>query len=114
MNNHEIALAQAIEMTATYRAARPENFPLSETFTKEAVLALLSVGDAAYLRIYYGTKTDGTVHAILVAADQDQHDILPGSAGSGMSAPPAVAGPLILEDGFRCPPYCPPPSPLNS
>lgn len=114
MNSHEISLAQAIEMTALYRANRPENFPVAETFAKEAVLALLSVESAAYLRIYYGMKTDGSVHAILVAAGQDQQDILPGPAGSDTLSSASAGEPLILEDGFRCPPYCPPSSPLNS
>lgn len=101
--NHEISLQTAIEMTRLYRADHPANFPLSEAFGVAAVQKLLATKGAAFLRIYYGMKENREVHAILVAADADGHDILP-EAGPG-SASSEEGG--ILEDAFRCPPFCP-------
>jgi hypothetical protein len=49
---------------------------------------------------------DLKVHAILVAANADGEDLLPEPNAD-------IVNPLILEDGYRCPPDCPPPSVLN-
>jgi len=105
--NHEISLQQAIDMTTLYRENRPANFPICETFEKDAINTLLAVTGCAFLRIYYGMKADGLVDAIMVAANADGEDILPAAA--------AVTGgdAVILEDGYRCPDDCPAPSPLN-
>jgi len=111
--NHQIALSEAIEMTALYRQNRPENFPICETFNKAAVQQLLANTDAAYLRIYYGMKETGLVDAILVAANEAEEDLLPPSATT-VAAQNIQQEALILEDGFRCPQYCPPASPLNT
>lgn len=108
-NPHEISLQTAIDMTTLYRANRPQNFPLCETFEKEAITSLLATEGCAFLRIYYGMKPDLQAHAILIAANTEGDDILPqndASAAGGGSG-------TILEDGFRCPPACPKPSPLN-
>jgi len=107
--NHQISLDQAIAMTTLYRANRPVNFPICETFDKDTVTHLLSNPKAASFRIYYGMKEDKSVHAILVAADANGNDILP--AGTKDLAD---NGGDILEDAFRCPDICPPDSPLNS
>ena len=104
--NHEISLEQAIDMTARYRANRPSDFPLSETFDIEAISQLVSATGCAYLRIYYGMQEDLSAHAILVAANENNEDILPEAFNAGDI--------VILEDGTRCPPDCPPASPLNS
>jgi hypothetical protein len=108
-NQHEISLQDAIDMTTRYRANRPANFPICETFEIDAVNKLLATEGCASLRIYYGMKENDNVDAILVAANANGEDILP------LPASMAVIGnsPLILEDGFRCPEACPPPSPLN-
>lgn len=99
---HVISLQQAIDMTASYRFNIPEGMANAETFDKDAVLALLNQPDCTSLRIYYGEKNDKTIHAILVAADKNGNDLLQTTV-------------LILEEGDRCPPFCPPqPSPLNS
>jgi len=109
--NHEISLQSAIDMTTLYRQHRPANFPVCETFEKDAINSLLAVQDCAFLRIYYGMKEDGLVDAILVAANAAGEDLLPGQA----PAAAATSGdPIILEDGYRCPDDCPPDSSLNS
>jgi hypothetical protein len=109
-NNHEISLQQAIDMTTLYRANRPSNFPICETFEKEAINKLLAEDGCAYLRIYYGMKENKEVDAILVAANASEEDILPPASTAAATAGDGV----ILEDGYRCPQACPPPSPLNT
>lgn len=107
---HEISLATAIAMTERYRKDHPDNFPLSESFELASIQRLITTPGAAFLRIYYGLKEDGQMDAILVVADKENRDILPAKTAS---LSPSNDGPVILEDGFRCPPACPPPSPLN-
>ncbi len=103
MSNYEISLQQAIDMITRYKANRPVNFPLSEKFDVEAINKLISPEDCKYLRIYYGMKDDMEVHAILVAANADDEDLLPSDETDN----------VIIEDSLRCPPVCPPPSELN-
>lgn len=102
--NHEISLQDAIAMTTLYRVNRPSDFPLCETFEADAVNKLLATEGCKYLRIYYGMKEDLNAHAVLVAVNADDEDILPSDTDDG---------PIIIEDGYRCPPDCPPSSPLN-
>lgn len=110
--NHEISLASAIEMTRRYRMHQPEGFARSETFGKEAIQKLINTYGCASLRVYYGRSENMEAHAILVAADAEGNDILP--------VPMTMAetdgdDPIILEDGWRCPPLCPGgESPLNN
>jgi hypothetical protein len=108
--NHEISLQTAINMTTLYRANRPSQFPLCETFEKEAIHKLLATEGCTSLRIYYGMKEDKNVDAILVAVDTEGEDILPVIT----NATDVTDEPVILEDGLRCPDHCPPKSPLNS
>ena len=108
-NNHEISLQEAIDMTTLYRANRPANFPICETFEKEAISKLLAVDGCSFLRIYYGMKENMEVDAILVAANANHEDILPPVSITRLS----TSNSLILEDGIRCPQACPPASPLN-
>ena len=111
MNNHDITLQQAIDMTTRYRANKPANAPICETFDIAAINELAAVTGCAYLRIYYGMKENMEIDAILVAADENGEDILPsGNASAALEG----GDPVILEDGYRCPPDCPPKSALNS
>ncbi len=110
---HEISVQTAIEMTTRFRASKPSDLPLCETFEMEAIQKLLDTYGCGYLRIYYGRKENGDIHAILVAADPDDFDILP-------SPDPDYVDEnedniiIIVEDGYRCPTLCPPESPLNT
>lgn len=98
---HLISLQEAIDMTARYQADIPAGMVNSETFHKEAVSALLSQPGCVSLRVYYGKQTDDTIHAILVGVDEQGADMI-------------QTFDLILEEGARCPPFCPPvSSPLN-
>jgi len=116
-NDHFISLELAIEMTTRYRENREsilatnyqdkDILALSETFSKDAVTTLLAVGDCAAMRIYYGMDAAEKVHAILVPVNAVNEDILP-------EISILEDEPVILEEGLRCPPSCPPPSDLNN
>lgn len=108
--NHEISLQTAIDMTKRYRASRPVNFPICETFEKAAILRLLDTTGCESFRIYYGMKENKEVDAILVSVNSAGEDILPATQTN--TTP--VDGPVIIEDGYRCPDHCPPPSKLNN
>ncbi len=114
---HSISLAQAVAMTTLYRSEKnviledrvpPDTLALSETFPREALDKLLAVERCASIRIYFGMSENLQIHSILVAADENNQDILPFEMYSS-----AQTG-LIIEDGKRCPPECPPASVLNS
>lgn len=112
---HTISLQEAIAMTSRYRRHRAtiispayENgdiLPLSETFPRAALEALLAQPGCASIRIYYGMNTELQLHAIIVAADEQNADIL--------SDPDKTDEGKIVDRGNRCPPVCPATSPLN-
>ena len=108
--NHEISLQTAIDMTSLFRANKPAGFAQSEAFEKSAIQKLLDTPGCASLRIYYGMKENMEAHAILVAVDSEGNDILP---SANMATPNGDDDPVIIGDGFRCPPLCPIDSPLN-
>jgi len=111
--SHEISLESAVDMTTRFRQNREsiitteyqqsDILAICETFDKDAIKQLLDQQDCVSFRIYYGMDADLKVHAILVGANSSGEDILPSQND------PAV----ILEDGQRCPHYCPPASVLN-
>jgi hypothetical protein len=114
--NHEISLSTAVGMTTRYRSYKEsvlkteyqdtDMLPVCETFEKASVAAVLNQTTATHLRAYYSMDDNLKVHLVLVAADANGADILP-------SDDPEADPGTILEDGQRCPPYCPPSSPLN-
>lgn len=120
-DSHYISLAQFQEWKARYSqntntilapAYQGKNIlATSELFNVEAISALVAVPGCAAIRIYYGMDTDLTVHAMLVAADKNGMDILPpgGAAvsGTGANFSKNPGDPPIVEDGQRCPPFCP-------
>ena len=118
--NHEISLTAAVAMTARYRQHREsildplyqnQNIlPLSETFDRAAIDALLAKTGCTALRIYYGMDEELKVHAILVGADETNQDILPPTTSKNDSEDDDD---YIYEQSVRCPPTCPDPSPLN-
>lgn len=112
-NNHQITLAQAIAMTQRYRQNQPSFLPVCETFESSVVADLLAEPGCQYLRIYYGMDENNEIHAILVGGNGNNEDILPPDA-SVATAKNTTEGAVLLEDGYRCPKDCPPPSPLNS
>jgi hypothetical protein len=109
MMQHQITLAQAIELTSNFRTNPGEDMPYAETFSAGSVKALLEQEGCHSFRIYLGRKTDDRICSILVAADENGQDILPQNNPALLTDDEGI----ILEDAFQCPPVCPPPSPLN-
>lgn len=120
--NHFITLQKGIDMTTLYRlqkenilatAFKNQNvLPLSETFDRTAIDAILQEEGCTSFRIYYGMSEDLLVHAILVGVNESNEDILPSSENS-ISTLIDSADDVIAEQGIRCPPDCPASSPLN-
>jgi len=115
MPDHQISLEEAVSLTTRYRNNRmsilneeysqdTNLLPLCETFDKTAVQTLLSSEACKSFRIYYGMNEDLSIHAVLVGVDDNGADILP------VGADPSFQ---LLENSVRCPPNCPPASPLN-
>ena len=124
-NNHQITLEQAITMTTLYRARKAQVLNptfanvlnLSETFNRDIFDSLLAQPGAAGIRIYYGMDAGMSIHAILVAVNSNNEDILPpsptGSTLATASANTNTDSGTIGQTGQTCPPICPPSSPLN-
>ena len=116
--NHSISLTEAAEMTSRYRSNRETVLqseyrniallPICETFDKAAFDQLLASTGCAFVRIYYGMDESLKMHAIIVAADSNGHDLLP---LNNLNAEEEYD---ILERANRCPELCPPESELNS
>lgn len=114
-----ISLEKAMEMTTLYRqqmeAILGDRFKnknilvRSEVFSRAQVEKLLAKPGCQQLRIYYGMDSDLAVHALLVAVDGANMDII-------MPFPAASHSQYedVLEEAERCPPHCPPASPLNA
>lgn len=115
-----ISLQQAIDMTTRYRNnmntvidpiySGRNILCICDTLNKAAIAALVNKPECAAIRLYYGMNADLQVCPIIVAVDQNNEDILPpiSTLGSG------VVSEDIVDDASKCPPFCPPPSPLNT
>ena len=116
-SNHFITLERAKEMVRMYREQRrnilkPEYagssiLPDSETFNREAIDRLIAQPRCAGLRIYYGMDEQLNTHAILIAVNENNEDLLPSADSSNMENPESTGEPVILEEAVRCPPNCP-------
>lgn len=114
--SHPISLHYAIQLTSRLRNNREllldidykggDVIPLSETFNRADIDQLLAQEGAAGLRIYYGMDVENRIHAVLVAVNENNQDLIPMTTSRSMEA-------LILQEGQRCPVICPPESPLN-
>ena len=128
--NHEIPLSQFKEMIARYRAEceailKPEFqgkeiLPYSELFQRAAFEKLLAQQGCVAVRAYLGMDKELKVKLIFVGVDDQNKDILPSGAEAqkakavGTSLAAATADEdegVIIEEGQRCPPHCPPPNP---
>lgn len=119
--SHFISLQRGVEMTSRYRnnnetilspAYRGQNIlPVCETFNRFDIDTLLAKQGCEALRVYFGMDESLKVRVILVAVNANAEDILPLPSTIG----PAVTNEEdLVEEGHRCPPACPPPSPLNT
>ena len=115
-DSHFISLQQAIEMTSRYRAEKEKILvpplqekgilPICETFDRSAFDALLAETGCMGIRVYFCMDAALKVKLVIVGVNSKNEDILP-------AANALTDGEEIVEDGQRCPDYCPPPSPLN-
>ncbi|MBS4065290.1 MAG: hypothetical protein KGZ74_12060 [Chitinophagaceae bacterium] len=115
-----ISLPQAIEMTARYRQNRntilasqytgKDILSICDTFNKEAIETILKKPGCCALRLYYGMDENMIVRPIMVAVNEKDEDMLP--AISTLES--GEEDKDIVDDTIKCPPICPPPSPLNS
>jgi hypothetical protein len=128
-SKHRIPLDKAKKMTRFFRDHRGQNnipgqlgtiVPISETFDRAGFDALLAQPGCVGLRIYYGMDDNLGLHAIIVGVDAQNRDILPTSTTtSAMTSTTTEGGVsteetgIILDEGLRCPPSCPPASDLN-
>lgn len=112
MSTQFITLLQAKEMTQRYREQKDKmvqppyenSLALSETFDASAILAILNQPGCVKFRAYYGLKADLNLCVIFVGVNDKDEDIIGLLKGDGED--------IIVDDGMRCPPYCPPPPPL--
>jgi hypothetical protein len=124
-SNHDISLDKAREMIAMYRREMDrilreeyrdqDILPYNETFDKEAIRRVIDQDGCTTLRIYYSMDEEKRLHAIVVASDRNNKDIVPGPLSGSLTEPPTGIG-IILEEATRCPPDCPtgtPPPPSS-
>jgi hypothetical protein len=88
--DHRIPLEAAAAMTRRYRDKAPDAMRAG-AFHADQVSGLLAQKGCVALRIYYGTKDDGSNAFILVGVDSNDHDLTNG---------------IILEVCYPCPPFC--------
>jgi hypothetical protein len=119
-----ISLTQAVTVTTAYRNQK-ENIlatayqnqgilPICESFDKSQVQALLNKTNAAGIRVYYGMDESLKVHAVIVAYDSNNADIIPAGTTASTTATTTEEEGDIVDNGTRCPDICPPESSLNS
>lgn len=114
-----ISLQEAVNMTSLYRKEMNEILAepfknknilgICETVDKENLLKLLNKPGCEKLRIYYGMREDLGVHAILVAVNANDEDMLPTKQRDDNTTDED-----LLDNLLKCPTICPPGSPLNS
>ncbi len=119
--SHFIPLNRAIEMTSLFRSQcenvlapafrNQDILPVCETFNRADIESLLAKKQCQAIRIYLGMDTSLKIRIIIVAANGNGEDILPAQSATGSDPD---NGEDIVEEGHRCPPACPPPSPLNT
>lgn len=118
---HLISLKEAKELTKNYRGKREKMLkddvpnrkkalPFCETFDKEVFRAFMDDEKCKSLRMYFGMDKEDLVKLVIVGVDENGNDILQSQSADDE----IIALGDIIEDGDRCPDYCPPPSTLNT
>jgi hypothetical protein len=107
--SHFITRGKADEMIRLYKEMKDKIIdPLyidrellanCESFDRAAIEALLGQANCSRIRIHYGMDVDLKVHAIMVAVDDTDNEIIPGN--------PDETTEQIIENGSRCPTVCP-------
>lgn len=97
-SSHRISLEQAIELTKCYRESAASPLGPWALDAGDDIRELLGQPGVTGIRIYMGTKSDGSVTPLMVGTD---------AKGSDLS------GGIILEEMKPCPPLCDERSPLG-
>lgn len=97
--DHRITRAEAAAMTRRFREAAGAKAERGGLFPREAVQQLLAQKGCEGLRYYFGRKDDNSSALILVGVDATGND---------------MAGGMLLEWSYPCPPVCGGPDDLNS
>ena len=120
--NHRISQEQATALTNRYDQTRgswsKKTMPASEAFNKRQVDSLLNQPGCVGIRIRYGIDDKGNVRLVLYGINERGKDIsevyenglksdVAGGAKQKGSGPQFFDAPIILENGQRCPQYCP-------
>lgn len=103
--DHRISLDKAEAMTARYRETMGPKDVKAGLFPAEVFLRLLSQRGARAIRIYPGRDEHGMLNFVLVAADADWNDMLPGTAKL-RDTPEEEDDGLLMENSYPCPIYC--------
>jgi len=109
MSGSFITLAAAKEMTARFKenlsdmltTDYQDSLPYSETFDADKIQAVLNQTGCVQFRGYLGMKEDKSVCMIFVGVDATGEDIV------GLLNEADEPTDVIVEDGDRCPIYCP-------
>ena len=111
--NNLIPLEKAKKLTAFFKEERDnlinpgiysqDVIPFSETFDRRAIDQLLALDGCVGIRIYTGLDEEFKLRLILVGVnDKGQDLIIPDpTEGAGTEVG------LVVEEGARCPPFCP-------
>ena len=112
-----ISLSEAVLLTTRFRKNKDtvivpdysgrDILPTCETISKDLIERLLAKPGCAAIRLYSGMDEDLKLHAVVVAVNEKGEDMLPSATLANLAEED------VIEDSLRCPPFCPPPSPLN-
>lgn len=122
--NHRISVKEAAALTRRYRDASPAS-EKTGFFHAGALRDLLSQPGCVGFRYYHGLDDRGCYRIVLVGVDANGADMvrppkpqsvgaLPKSGAGNAKASGPSGEAVLLENHYPCPPWCPPPSPLNS
>ncbi len=120
--NHLISPEQAADLTSRFDRTRgswsKRSMPVSEAFNKRQVDSLLNQQGCVGIRIRYGMDDQGQVRMVLYGINEQGKDIAElgwNEPKTGLAQNRKQKGsdqqffdsPIILENGQRCPQYCP-------
>ena len=110
-----ISLDEAINITSAFRKGKDlilnpvyvgkEILPICETFDRGLFEKILQQEGCTGFRIYNSMDDSLKLHTVIVGINAKNEDMLPSNTSPNNQ---------IIEQGSRCPSYCPPPSALNS
>ena len=100
-----VPLADTKRWTKNYRDANPGlDTTRAHFYGRDKLQQLLDQSGSAGIRIYHGINDEGKQVLVLLAAKQDENNILPSNENEVV----ANDSGLVLEVAWPCPPYCPP------